>query len=193
MSRIGRWLWVPGVVVAAGLLLAGAARAQEKAASATAHKYIGADKCKPCHMTKAKGNQYGAWLNSAHAKAYETLAGEKALAYAKEKAMAKSPQETAECLGCHVTGHGKAADLFEASFKKEQGVSCESCHGPGSAYKDMKVMKDRAASVAAGMNVPDEKTCTGCHNDKSPTFKGFVYKEALAKIAHPNPAKAAAK
>jgi mono/diheme cytochrome c family protein len=187
MSRIGRWVQVSCFVVAAGLLFAGVAQAQEKAA----HKYIGADKCKACHMSEAKGNQYGVWLKSAHAKAYEVLAGEKALAYAKEKAMAKPPQETAECLACHVTGHGKAADLFEVSFKKEQGVSCESCHGPGSDYKDMKIMKDRTAAVAAGLIIPDEKTCTGCHNEKSPTFKGFVYKDMLAKIAHPNPAKAA--
>jgi nitrate/TMAO reductase-like tetraheme cytochrome c subunit len=104
--------------------------------------------------------------------------------------MAKPPQETAECLSCHVTGSGKPAEMFEATFKKEQGVSCESCHGPGSDYKDMKVMKDQTAAVAAGLILPDEKTCTGCHNEKSPTFKGFKFKEALAKVAHPNPAKA---
>ena len=190
MSQVRRWVWMPGAVLAAGVLFVGVAQAQAPAAPAkVAHKYIGADKCKACHMSEAKGNQYGVWLKSAHAKAYEVLAGEKALAYAKEKSMAKPPQETAECLACHVTGAGKAADLFEATFKKEQGVSCESCHGPGSDYKDMKIMKDQAAAMAAGLILPDEKTCTGCHNDKSPTFKGFDFKEYSAKIAHANPAK----
>jgi Cytochrome c554 and c-prime len=186
MSRIRSWVCVPGIIVVAGLVLAGGARAEEKAA----HQYVGADKCKMCHMSEAKGNQYGVWMKSTHAKAYETLAGEKALAIAKEKGLAKPPQETAECLGCHVTGSGKPAEMFAASFKKEQGVSCESCHGPGSDYMKMNIMKDQAAAVAAGLIMPDEKTCTGCHNDKSPTFKGFVFKEAFAKIAHPNPAKA---
>ena len=68
-------------------------------------------------------------------------------------------------------------------------MGCESCHGAGSEYKSMKVMKDREASVAAGLVIPTEETCTGCHNDKSPTFKGFDFAEYSAKIAHPNPEK----
>jgi hypothetical protein len=185
MSRFRSWVAVPGTVVIAGLVLAGGARAEEK----VAHQYVGADKCKMCHMAEAKGNQYGVWMKSQHSKAFETLAGDKALAIAKEKGLAKSPQESAECLSCHVAGWGKPAEAFAASFKKEQGVSCEGCHGPGSDYMKMNVMKDQAAAVAAGLVIPDETTCTGCHNDKSPTFKGFTYKEALAKIAHPNPQK----
>ena len=31
-----------------------------------------------------------------------------------------------------------------------------------------------------------------CHNDKSPTFKGFVYAEMYKKIAHPIPDEAKA-
>jgi hypothetical protein len=51
-------------------------------------------------------------------------------------------------------------------------------------------MKDHAQSMAAGLRMPDEKVCTGCHNAESPTFKSFDFKTALAKIAHPNPASA---
>jgi hypothetical protein len=171
-----------GVLVLAGLFAAGTAQAE--------HKYIGATKCGMCHKTEAKGNQLGQWQKSAHANAFATLAGEKALAVAKEKGLKVAPQEAPECLKCHVTGHGKAATAFDVGYKKEEGVSCEACHGPGSDYKDMKVMKDQAAAVAAGLVIPDEKTCKTCHNEQSPTFKGFVYKEAVAKIAHPNPAKA---
>jgi hypothetical protein len=185
MSRIIPWVRVPCLAVTAGLLLVSGALAQEKAA----HKYIGADKCKTCHMAEAKGNQYGAWLKSAHAKAFETLAGEKALAIAKEKGLAKSPQESEQCLKCHVTGWGKPAETFAATFKKEQGVSCESCHGPGSDYQAMAVMKDQAKSVAAGLIIPDEKTCTSCHNSESPTAKPFDFKTMWAKVSHPNPAK----
>ena len=166
MRRFGRWSLVLGVVVTASFLFAGLALAQEPAkpaaAAPAAHKYVGSDGCKACHMSEAKGNQYGVWLKSAHAKAYETLAGEKSLAIAKEKGLAKPPQETAECLACHVTGSGKAADMFAATFKKEQGVGCESCHGPGSDYKTMTVMKDVKAAKAAGLIIPDEKTCTTC-------------------------------
>jgi hypothetical protein len=40
------------------------------------------------------------------------------------------------------------------------------------------------------MRTPDEKTCLKCHNADSPTFKGFDYKAALAKIEHHIPPKA---
>jgi hypothetical protein len=173
-------------VVGAQAQAAASAPAQEKPA---AHKYVGSDACKMCHASEAKGNQYGAWLKSMHAKAFETLAGEKAVAIGKEKKLAKAPQEEAACLKCHVTGAGKAADLFMPNFKKEQGVGCESCHGAGSDYKNMALMKDKAKAVEAGLVMPDEKTCTGCHNQESPTFKAFVFKDMVAKIAHPNPAK----
>lgn len=158
-------------------------------AEETPHKYIGVAKCGMCHKTEAKGNQLGQWQKSAHAKAFETLASEKALAIAKEKKLDKPPQESDACLKCHVTGHGKPATHFDVSFKKEDGVGCESCHGPGSDYKAMNVMKDRALSVAAGLVIPDEKSCTVCHNAESPTFKSFDYKTMLAKVAHPYPKK----
>jgi len=32
--------------------------------------------------------------------------------------------------------------------------------------------------------IPDETTCTGCHNSKSPTFKGFDFATAKEKIKH---------
>lgn len=178
--------------VVGSLILVGGAQAQEKAAQekAAAHKYIGASKCGMCHKAEAKGNQFGKWMASAHSKAFETLAGEKALAIAKEKKLAKAPNESPECLKCHVTGYGKAAELFDVSYKKEEGVTCEACHGPGSDYKAMATMKDKAAAMAAGLIMPDEKTCTGCHNSESPTFKAFDFKTEVAKIAHPNPAKA---
>lgn len=175
-----------GLGLAALVILAAAvAGAEEKAP----HKYIGAAKCGMCHKTEAKGNQLGQWEKSAHAKAFATLASEKALAIAKEKKLDKAPQESDACLKCHVTGHGKPAAHFEASFKKEEGVGCESCHGPGSDYKTLNVMKDREAAVAAGLVIPNEKTCTECHNAESPTFKSFDFKTMFAKVAHPNPKK----
>jgi hypothetical protein len=39
-----------------------------------------------------------------------------------------------------------------------------------------------------GLVTPTAETCTGCHNDESPTFKGeFKFEEMVAKIAHPYP------
>jgi hypothetical protein len=42
-----------------------------------------------------------------------------------------------------------------------------------------------AASV--GLVMPTEETCVKCHNEKSPSFKGFDFATASKKIAHPIP------
>jgi hypothetical protein len=49
-------------------------------------------------------------------------------------------------------------------------------------------MKSREKSIEKGLIIPDEALCRSCHNEESPTFKGFNYEEYLAKIAHPVPA-----
>lgn len=154
------------------------------------HSYVGVKKCKMCHKKESTGNQYGVWLKSAHAKAYETLGSDESKAIAAKLKLEGNPQELDQCLSCHVTGHGVAAELLGTGYKVTDGVGCESCHGPGSDYWKKSVMKDREKAVAAGMIVPDEKTCLQCHNDKSPTFKEFDFEKMFAKIAHPNPAKA---
>jgi hypothetical protein len=157
-------------------------------------KYVGASKCKTCHKKELIGNQYGAWQDGAHAKAFELLKGEKAVQVAAEKGISGPPHESAECLQCHATAQGLDASQVAAKpLKVEDGVQCESCHGPGSDYKKKKVMADHAASVAAGMWEPDkdETICTACHNEKSPTWdaaKGFDFEERKEKIAHAIPA-----
>jgi hypothetical protein len=145
------------------------------------HDYIGATKCKMCHNKAAKGTQYNIWKSGPHAGAFAKLASEEAKKYSD------NPQTDAKCLKCHSTYHSASADLMY-TIKAEEGVSCESCHGPGGDYKSNTVMKDKAKSLAAGMTEPTEAVCKKCHNEESPTFKGFNYDEYKAKIAHPVPA-----
>ncbi|MBI5117862.1 cytochrome c family protein [Candidatus Poribacteria bacterium] len=158
-------------------------------ATAADHNYIGVKGCKMCHNAPDKGAQFKAWEASKHAKAYATLASPQAKEVGKAKGIA-NPQEAKECLKCHVTGYGLDASRFEATYTKEEGISCESCHGAGKDYKQVNIMKDLAKAKEAGLIIPDEKTCTKCHNSESPTFKSFNYQEMHKKIAHPNPQKA---
>ena len=159
-------------------------------------KYVGVAKCKACHMSASKGNQYKVWQNGMHAKAIETLGSPAAKAIAEKRGIG-DPQKSDEGLQCHQTGQGGDENLIDKGFKTGLGVECESCHGPGSLYRVAKVMSAskfkadpegaRALFIEKGLTMPDEKTCVKCHNDKSPNFKGFDYKEYAAKIAHPNP------
>lgn len=156
------------------------------------HQYVGAESCKICHKAKT-GDQWQKWLDGPHAQAYETLKNERSAAIVAEMGLSGNAWELDECLSCHVTGHGQPESAFDAKavergkYAVEQGVGCESCHGPGADYKKMKTMQDHDAAVAAGLSEITAETCTACHNEKSPTFAGFDYESHAAKIAHPIP------
>lgn len=158
---------------------------------AQSHKYVGVSVCATCHKTEKTGNQFGIWSNSAHSKAMETLKSEKSKEIVTKMGLKTEAFESPECLKCHTTGYGSAAEMFDAKFKAVDGVQCESCHGAGSDYKVMKIMKSREESINNGMNnilVADgsaEKLCKTCHNEESPSYKGFNFAEYWDKIKHP--------
>ncbi len=153
-------------------------------------EFIGVDRCKTCHRKEEDGEQFGIWEKSAHAKAYATLATDEAKAIAAKKGIS-NPQESGECLKCHVTAYGVPAERLGAKYTIEAGVGCESCHGAGGDYYKKSTMEAISAGeidgATVGLVVPTKETCTTCHNEKSPTFKPFNYEERLAKIAHPIP------
>lgn len=123
--------------------------------AALAADYIGAAKCKICHKL-----EYASWEGLDHAKAFENLKPEE--------------QTKAECLRCHATG-GKA---------ELPGVQCEACHGPGSEYKSVTVMKARPAAVAAGLQMPGEAACKACHENAPHELPQFDYAERVKTGVH---------
>jgi hypothetical protein len=169
------------------------------ALAADPFEYVGVKKCRTCHKKELIGDQIAAWEKSGHAKAFETLATEEALQYAREAGIQGSPQEADECLECHVTAHGVDKTRIKFALDARDGVQCESCHGPGSAYRKKKVMSDHDLAVAKGLIEVSEEGCANCHNDKSPAWDpkryaltggghaGFDYEQAVEKIKHPIP------
>jgi hypothetical protein len=154
-------------------------------------KYIGAKACMPCHLAPKTGAAYKIWQGNKHSKAFATLATPAAKEIAQKKGIA-DPQKDEKCVKCHDTAFGVAAAQLAPTFKPGEGVGCEVCHGPGSEYKVMQLMKDIDTGKVKGETVgliskPDEKTCVKCHNAESPTFKSFNFAEASKKIAHPTP------
>lgn len=150
--------------------------------------YEGVAVCGMCHRTAKQGEQLQIWEKSAHSQAYKALLSEKAKTIAKEKGLG-SPEKEAACLKCHATGYDLPAARLGKRFSVEDGVQCETCHGPGSAYKSMKIMKDQKLAIQNGLQIhaDGEKYCVTCHNSESPTFVKFDYAEAWAKIKHPVP------
>ncbi len=183
-----------GILFAAGLILAWMSTGFSGMPQAKKNqfKYVGVLKCKMCHNSPRKGNQYKIWKNSPHAKAYEELGTEKAKAVAKKMGIA-DPQKSPKCLKCHVTGYGLPKTAFGPRYHMENGVTCEACHGPGSAYWKVSVMRKIYKGQMDGSKVgyvrPNEQTCKKCHNPESPTYKKFVYATFWKKIAHDIPKK----
>lgn len=134
--------------------------------------------------TEKQGKQQPIWQASSHDKAFAVLKTPEVQKVAEKAGVKSAAHEAEQCVKCHTTAAGVAAANLKPSFVKEDGVQCETCHGPGSEYKVMAVMKDHAEAVAAGLtpiSVQDgsaEKLCKTCHNQQSPTFKGFNFKEA---------------
>jgi hypothetical protein len=166
-------------------------------------------KCKMCHKKVEAGEQYAKWAAGSHAGAFETLKSEKSSQIAKEKGIEGDAWKAPECLKCHVTGFGDggyevkcdgfwnpaAEDKAGAKAVKRmnglQSVGCEACHGAGSKYKSSKTMKAIYAGeidgTTVGLTKIDEKTCMVCHNEESPTYKPFNFKEKIKEVQHPIP------
>jgi hypothetical protein len=154
------------------------------------NKYVGTSQCKMCHNTDKQGKQFDNWSKSKHASAFKALATPEADAIATKKGFKTKAAETPECLGCHVVTAD--AKTFDAKFDVKDGVQCEFCHGAGSAYKNMGVMKDKAKAIAAGLTeykdaAAIEAKCKTCHNEKSPTAKKFDFAAAWKSIEHKIP------
>ena len=184
-----------GFALMASLLLALTAPVGAEAAD---HKFTGVKKCKRCHEKSAIGNQYAQWLETRHAKAFESLATDKAKKWATEAGV-EDPQADERCVKCHSTAHGVPDTMVSRKFDRQAGVQCEACHGAGKDYRKKKVMIDRELAISKGLVPQTEAVCLSCHTDESPAWKpdrytledgslaGFDYDQAVQAIAHPVP------
>ncbi len=153
------------------------------------HGFVGVETCGPCHKTDKQGKQLEIWQKSPHSKAFQILQTKEADEIAKTKGFTTPAAETEACLKCHVSGLNVDKALLGAKFKMSDGVQCETCHGAGADYKNVKIMKDPAAAVANGLKLYEkpEELCITCHNSESPTAKTFDFAVMWEKIKHPVP------
>lgn len=158
-------------------------------AAQTEHGFVGTSTCGMCHKSEKQGSQLSIWEASKHAQAYTSLTTEKADEIAKTKGFKTKAVETPECLKCHASGYNVDAKLLAAKFKVEDGVQCETCHGPGSDYKSKKIMENKEEAIANGLMVPEniEEFCITCHNAESPTYVEFNFETMWDKIKHQVP------
>jgi hypothetical protein len=182
------------LVVTGAFILPGTNNAVESVAYAAAPpvadgaQYIGVAQCVICHRTEQQGRQEAIWRESAHAKAFETLKSDQSKKIAADMGIEGAPHEVEACLKCHATGYDLPAERLGNRFNVADGVQCETCHGAGSDYRaihgrDPQAGKERGLIVGSG----DADACIACHNEESPTYKGFDFERDMARIAHPIP------
>ncbi len=113
-------------------------------------------------------NEYVVWsTRDRHAKAFETLAGDKAKAMALVMGLADA--STAKvCLDCHTDN--VSSEQRGPTFQLSDGVGCEACHGGASRWIESHAQPGRAhaANLAAGMaDMVDPRQrverCLDCH------------------------------
>jgi len=173
-------------------------------AQETKATYVGDSKCMKCHS-----KQVTSWKKTLLAKSMDVLkptteADNKELFEVKKKSgvdPAKDYTTDAKCLACHTTGYGKDGGYPEKPTAENEkvvkamgSVSCEACHGPGSAYleyknakrkenKDYAFTKEELAKV--GLVTPVEENCKACHNKDNPTNASDKFKwEESKKNVH---------
>ena len=79
-----------------------------------------------------------------------------------------------KCRLCHKVQHASWATTAHA--RRTPPLDCEGCHGPGSEYKALAVMKDPVKAKAAGLVEPDAPFCGRCHKGKwDPAMLGKVH------------------
>jgi Cytochrome c554 and c-prime len=140
----------------------------------TKYRYVGMEKCASvCHNNEKMGFQYDIMINSAHSNAFKILVSDKAARYAAKAGVKESPQDSPECVKCHVTGGGLDSSFFAPTYRKEEGVTCEACH--------------KAAFITKAF-IPKEEVCIRCHNDSVHRVGHFNFRKDCEKISHPRPA-----
>ena len=132
---------------------AGMAQDQKPAEKKEAPKYqyLGVKVCKLCHT---QDGVYPSWEKTPHATAWTAVDTLKLTADQKKV-----------CQNCHATGTTASGELLT-------NVQCEACHGPGSGYSKMNIMKDQKLALQNGLILPDSATCVRCH-DKSKAPKEY--------------------
>src|SRR5712692_389571 len=160
-------------------------------------KYIGPGSCaatschgsvKPIAGSRVLQNEYSTWIiKDKHSRAYQALTGDVGERMAYILKLGAKAEEAPKCLACHALN--PAPEQHGRTFEISEGVSCENCHGPASAWLGPHTTKSwpHEKSVALGMHdtrdvIHRTGKCLECHLG---TKSKFVDHEMIA-AGHPD-------
>src|SRR5580704_11186603 len=112
------------------------------AAERESAKYIGPGSCaatschgsvKPVADSRILQNEYSTWIiKDKHSQAYQALTGDIGERMARILKVGSKAEDAPKCLACHALNPPQ--DQRGRAFEISEGVSCENCHGPASAW-----------------------------------------------------------
>ncbi len=160
-------------------------------------KYIGPGSCaatschgsvRPVAGSRILQNEYSTWiLQGQHSRAYQALTGDVGERMARILKLNAKAEESPKCLACHALY--TTPEQRGRSFEISEGVSCEVCHGPASAWLGPHTTRawSHEKSVGLGMVdtrnlIPRTQKCLQCHLG---TKEKFVDHEMIA-AGHPD-------
>jgi hypothetical protein len=123
---------------------------------------------RPRRVLGVRQDEYFIWQQQdRHAQAYEALFNERSAAIARNLRLG-APSEQRVCLDCHALA--VPAGRQQRRLEIEDGISCESCHGPASGWLESHRAEGETheRSVAAGMTDLRDLgvragACLSCH------------------------------
>ncbi len=193
-----RCVWCVGIAVVGTTFILGASAPRGPAGDG--FKYVGTKTCKKCHY-----DIWESWAKTKMAGSFHVLKPNGDLKPGKKSGLTaarideikankakgdpaiefeKDYTRQEDCLKCHTVGYGEPGGYAIPGEKdkkakrraaKLEGVGCESCHGPGSAY--VKIFEEiqakerqytREELYTAGMYKIGPETCNKCHTKESP-------------------------
>jgi hypothetical protein len=172
-------LWIAcGMVSAFGVVVASASSAEPD--------FVGSKTCSTtgCHGGAGDlSKQYTVWFRAdPHSRGHSTLTTARSARMAEALGMADATKDV-RCTSCHAPFAAVPPHRLAETAKIEEGVSCESCHGPAENWLRSHTRPDysREQRVAAGMRDLEDlylraNTCVACHQ---------VIEPELVKAGHP--------
>ncbi len=145
----------------------------------------------PRQITHVAQNEYSIWAGQdKHARAYQVLSNEVSLRIGRILNLKSPPEQNEKCLACHALA--VPAEQRAQTFDLNDGVSCESCHGPAAGWlgpHTVKGWENQSPEQKAKLGMIDLRdvavrshTCLHCHVG---TAEKFVDHQMIA-AGHPD-------
>lgn len=170
------------------LILTGAVAAQGPTGDGEFPVFVGQSVCRECHVPGGSAADCALDPVLEHGGAWAALSSRAAQSIAALSSIRHEPQHHRVCLTCHSAGADEGSRWHAATFRIDDGVQCESCHGAGSIHVEQQ-RGGAAAGPASLIRRGSLSDCIACHRARPSHVevleRGFALEPADAQYKTP--------